>query len=145
MKKLSAVCVFLVAALAAALFFGVRGMTGSGAAPEVDLDLTRLSSTMAYAALLNVVTEPEAYVGKMIKINGLFGSFQDRDGNIYCGVTLMDPTACCASGLDCVLKSEYEYPKDYPAIGADVTIAGRFEVHRSGKRVAHRLVDAEVL
>ena len=147
MKKLLCVGGGLLVALAAALLVNGLGVLDGAAAktPGVDLDLTRLSSTMAYAALTNVVTDPNPYLGKMIKIKGQFDAFRDRDGNFYCGVTVTDPTACCASGLDCLFKSKYEYPKDYPEPGSDVTVAGRFAIHQDGKKSVYRLVDADLL
>ena len=42
------------------------------------VDLTRLSATMVYAEVFNMMVEPENYVGKTIKMNGLFYVYPDE-------------------------------------------------------------------
>ena len=145
MKKLFYAGVLLLVAVTAAFFALNAGGAARREPPKVDLDLTKLSDTVAYATIFSMLTEPKNYLDKTVKIRGLFGSFQDREGNVYCSVTLMDPTACCAAGLDCIFRSEYEYPKDYPEIGAEVTIAGKFDVRRDGKKTGYSLIDADLL
>ena len=43
----------------------------------VDVDLTVLSSTMVYSEVYNMVLEAEGYVGKTVKMNGLFAYGED--------------------------------------------------------------------
>ncbi|MCR5347602.1 MAG: hypothetical protein K6E38_07480 [Fretibacterium sp.] len=114
--------------------------------PKADLDLTELNSMMAYTGLFNIFTDPEAYVGKMIRLRGQFDCVKDEEtGEQLCGVILTDAAACCAVGLDFVLKSDYEYPRDYPRIGEEITVMGRFELYRVGEDVFARLTDSDIL
>ena len=39
-------------------------------ASDIDIDLTRLSSTMVYSEVYNMMNTPENYVGKMVRMNG---------------------------------------------------------------------------
>ena len=115
-------------------------------AAGVDLDLTKLNDMMAYTGLFNVFTDPDAYTGKVIKLKGQFDCAEDEEtGKRYYCVVLADASACCAIGLDFVLKDHYVYPKDYPQVGADITVAGRFEMYQEGENVFAHLVDADIM
>ena len=37
---------------------------------EIDVDLTKLSSSMVYSEVYNMMNEPEPYEGKMVKMQG---------------------------------------------------------------------------
>ena len=63
----------LLVAVLLALTFSFAGGTG-----KVDIDLTRMSGTMVYAQVFQMVTEPEKYVGKRIKMKGVFSSYYDN-------------------------------------------------------------------
>ena len=115
---------------------------------KIDLDLTKLNTMMQYSTLFNIMTKPNDYTGKIIKINGLFDSAKDPDTGIdYFAVVVMDASACCASGLDFELKKEYnyQYPKDYPEIGAKITVIGKFERYTEGEDVYYHLAEADLL
>ena len=49
-----------------------------GTAEGIDVDLTALSSTMVYAEVYNMITAPEQYRGKVVKMEGLFAPEADR-------------------------------------------------------------------
>ena len=113
---------------------------------EPDLDLTKFSSVMTYSSLMNILADPSAFIGKVIKLNGKFEAFHDDEtGNDYFGVTVSDTSACCVTGLDFVLKDTRKYPEDYPKNGETITVSGRFEMYREGEEVFCRLVDAEII
>ena len=118
----------------------------AGGAQAVDLDLTQFNGMMAYSGLFNVFINPDAYVGKTIKLRGQFEYAEDEEtGKRYYAVILTDASACCAVGLDFVLKDGYVYPKDYPALGANITVAGRFETYKEGENLFAHLVDADIM
>ena len=113
---------------------------------RVDLDLTQFNDMMAYSGLFNVYNDPEVYVGKIIKLKGQFDcSEEDESGRRFYAVVLTDASACCAIGLDFVLKDDYVYPKDYPNIGANITVVGRFEMYKEGEDIFAHLVDADIM
>ena len=94
----------------------------------VDVDLTVLSSTMVYAEVLNMMTEPNAYDGKTVKMRGRFGaSYGYRpDGTINEDVLIFaciiaDATACCSQGLEVELNG-----KTSPSYGDEIIVTGVF-------------------
>ncbi len=98
-------------------------------APDaVDVDLTLLSSTMVYSEVYAMVYEPEEYIGKTVKINGLFATQEYNGVRLYACI-VQDATACCAQGLEFELAGDYEYPKDYPDPGSEITVVGTFDTY----------------
>ena len=144
---------FCLSLLAALLAWGVAARSVEAApaqrgqeARKADVDLSGLNSLMAYTGVFNILSTPEAYEGKTIKLRGEFDTFQDSEtGDRYFGVIVSDASACCATGLDFVLRGDRRYPEDYPKVGAEVTIVGTFEIHREGEDMFCRLGDAELL
>jgi len=71
-----------------------------GGVDGVDLDLTRLSSTMVYSEVYNMRYDPEPYYGKVIRIEGLFSAYENpMTGEPYFNCIIPDATACCSQGL----------------------------------------------
>lgn len=98
----------------------------------VDVDLTTLSSTMVYAEVFNMRLSPDNYIGKNIRMTGIFTVYQDPGTNqIYCGVIAQDATACCAQGLDLVMPEGLSYPRDYPTPESKVTVVGTLQADRT--------------
>ena len=112
----------LAAILCAAMF-----LTGCGAAPvedvAVDVDLTTLSSTMVYSEVYNIMSNPESYRGKSIKVDGLM--FVDYDPELnsdYYAVIIEDATACCQQGMEFVCSDH----SNLPPAGSQVEVSGTF-------------------
>lgn len=116
-----------------------------------DVDLTKMSSTMVYAEVYNMMYEPEKYVGKSVRMNGQFVLYQLMDengypveGQIYYACLVADATACCSQGLEFVLAGDYKYPDDYPPLGNDIIVSGRFETYDEDGYTYCHLVDAKL-
>lgn len=98
----------------------------------VDVDLTTLSSTMVYAEVFNMMLSPDDYIGKTIRITGIFSVCQDpKTKQVYCGVIVQDATACCAQGFDFVMPEELSYPQDYPDPESEITVVGTLQADRT--------------
>ena len=96
----------------------------------IDIDLTSLSSTMVYSEVYNMMYEPENYVGKTIKMDGLFTAYHDEStGNYYFACIIQDATACCAQGMEFILTEDHSYPDDYPEEGEQITVVGVFDTY----------------
>ena len=52
--------------------------TDSSSANRVDIDLSRMSATMVYSMVYQMVTEPQKFIGKRIKMKGSFSSYYDE-------------------------------------------------------------------
>ena len=101
-------------------------------AASVDVDLTELSSTMVYAEVFAMMTSPDEYVGKTIRVTGTFAAGQDpQTARVSCGVIVQDATACCSQGIDIVMPEGAVYPQDYPPAGAEVTVVGELRTDPS--------------
>ena len=98
---------------------------------SVDVDLTALSSTMVYSEVLNIMTYPQTYVGKTVKMRGIFSYYHDEQTDqYYFGCIIQDATACCAQGIEFILTDDYLFPDDYPTEGEIVTVAGEFDIYK---------------
>lgn len=106
-----------------------------------DIDLSKMNGVMAYSGLFNVMCNPPAYVGKIIKVKGLCDSARDEQtGKDYYAVVLMDGSMCCMIGVDFVLKSG-----SYPKVGDVITVMGKFEQYKDGEDTFCRLSGAEIM
>ena len=121
-------------------------------ADGIDVDLTKLSSTMVYSEVYNMMYSPEGYIGKTVKMKGQLAIYQavDKDGTpipdqMYFACVIADATACCLQGVEFVLAGEHTYPDDYPEPGSEITVTGTFEVYEEAGYQYCRLVDAEMI
>lgn len=112
---------------------------------DVDVDLTLLSSTMVYSEVYNMLMSPYDYVGKTVRMNGMFVTYVNEDNTkFYPAVIIADATACCAQGIEFVLVDDPSYPDGYPALETDITVVGTFEMYtEDGYEYCH-LVNAVI-
>ncbi len=79
----------------------------------IDVDLTALSATMVYSEVYNMMYYPENYVGKTVKMKGIYIVYHDEDSDkYYHGCVISDVTACCSQGIEFELTDDYKYPAD---------------------------------
>ena len=98
---------------------------------NADIDLTRMSSTMVYSMVYQMVTDPQKYVGKRIKMKGAFSSYFDEEANQrFFGCVIKDALACCSQGLAFELAKPRKFPSEYPSEGTSITIIGTFEFEK---------------
>ena len=119
-------------------------------ADGIDVDLTKLSSTMVYSEVYNMMYTPNDYIGKTVKMRGNFaiGYEVDSDGSmkedsLLFGCIISDATACCSQGIEFVLAGEHTYPDDYPELNSEITVTGIFETYEENGFNYCRLVNAE--
>lgn len=112
--------------------------------PPVDLDLTKLSGDFVYAEVNNMMTTPEKYEGKIIKMKGYFNFYRDDlTGKSYTSCIIQDAQACCKQGIEFILQGGVKtYPDDFPRIGQDLMIIGKFKVYKEGEQLYCHLVNA---
>ena len=96
---------------------------------KIDLDLTKMSATMIYSTIFDMLIMPEDYVDKTIKVKGWFQTYTDhQNAELYYAVVVPDATACCQQGLEFVWFGEHEYPEDFPELGQDITVTGVYKL-----------------
>ena len=115
---------------------------GSGG-DGIDVDLTTLSSTMIYSEVSDMMTSPQNYMGKKVKMNGAFAVYHDENTDkYYYACIIKDATACCSQGIEFELKGSHKYPDDYPEEGSDITVEGTFDTYSEGENTYCTLRDA---
>ena len=113
---------------------------------NIDVDLTILSSTMVYAEVYNMLVDAQKYVGKTVKMNGLFTTALDEEtGERYFACIIQDATACCAQGIEFDLAGTFNYPEDYPALGDEICVVGVFDTYQEGNYVYCTLRNAKFI
>ena len=109
----------------------------------VDVDLTSMSSTMIYAEVYNMLTKPEEYIGKTVKMAGAFAvAYDEETGNYYYLCVIKDATACCAQGMEFLPIGNFGYPDNCPEIGTDITVVGTFSTYMEGTTMYCTLKEA---
>ena len=104
--------------------------TAAASAPsKVDLDLTKMSATMIYSTIFDMLVMAEDYIEKNIKVTGWFETYTDpQTGELYYAVVVPDATACCQQGLEFVWPGDHKYPEDFPEPGQDITVTGFYKM-----------------
>ncbi|MCR5823716.1 MAG: hypothetical protein K6G60_04720 [Lachnospiraceae bacterium] len=111
-----------------------------------DIDLTRMSATLVYSTVYDMMVYPEKYVGKKVKMTGISSSLHDEDRDIYYyACIIMDATACCSQGIEFVLTEDYACPGDYPSDGETCTVGGTFDTYWEGNYIYCTLRNAKLM
>ena len=110
---------------------------------KVDLDLSKMSGTIVYSQIYNIMYTPDDYIGKIIRLSGYYDVFEEPDtGNVYFACIVPDATACCAQGIEFVRADAAQYPQDYPEPGTDIQVTGRLEPYTDNGIDYLHLVDS---
>ena len=118
------------------------GGTSSTDPKDVTVDLTRMSATMVYSEVSQMMTKPQSYIGNTIIMNGTFSLYYNDDKTkSYAACIVKDATACCSQGLEFLLKDGIEYPK----LDDQITVKGVFELYDEDGTQYARIKDAELL
>ena len=100
--------------------------------PNVDIDLTAMSSDMVYSTVYQLMADAESYVGKKIKLRGNYYAAWDENTKLYYHYAIIqDATACCQQGMEFVWgDGSHVYPDEYPEEYAEVEVVGVFETYK---------------
>lgn len=113
----------------------------------VDVDLTLMGKDLIYATVYQMMSKPEEYEGKTIRIEGkYYASYYPITDKYYNYCLIADALACCSQGLEFELGGAAVYPDDYPADQSQVIVTGVFETYteEAGQTFYYcRLRDAE--
>ena len=112
---------------------------------SVDLDLSVMSSTIVYAEMYNIQFDPGQYLGKVIRLRGLYSYYREPSTGVsYYACVVPDATACCMQGMEFVPAIEPKDPDHFLEDSADITVTGRLEIYVDEGRSYLHLVEAEV-
>lgn len=119
---------------AAAILFVAVTCSSFARAAAVDIDLTRMSSTMVYSTVFNMVNSPATFVGKTMRMRGEYTTYHisiDDPSQIIHACLVRDAAGCCSQGLEFVLSNG-----KYPAGANEITVVGTIAVQKvDGKDV----------
>lgn len=104
---------------------------GEGSTGKIDMDLTALSDTVAYAYVCAMISTPEEYEGQTVRLSGTFTVYQTSE-KTYFACLVTDSTSCCSQSIEFVLDGDYSYPDDYPALGSTITVSGKLSTYYEG-------------
>lgn len=105
---------------------------------KIDLDLTKMSATMIYTTVFDMLIMPEEYQNKNIKVSGFFYVFvNELTDEKYFAVIIPDATQCCQQGLEFIWMGDHIYPQDYPEIGQEIEITGRYQITENEEGVTY--------
>ncbi|WP_049946103.1 hypothetical protein [Butyrivibrio sp. WCD2001] len=115
---------------------------GTDSTDTSEVDLTAMSSTMIYAEVYQMMMTPGMYVGRKVKMQGLYDIYHDDNtGKDYHSCIITDATACCAQGIEFEL-ADGNYPgTDVP----EVTVEGIFNTYEENGAMYCTLTDARLL
>ena len=103
--------------------------TSATTSSKPDFDLTKMSATMIYSTIFDMLIMPEEYVEKVIKVKGWFETYTNPEsGELFYAVVVPDATACCQQGLEFIWPGDHHSPADFPDPGQDVTVTGRYKL-----------------
>ena len=98
---------------------------------KIDVDLTKLSKTMVYSEVLNMMQSPKKYIGKVVKMKGTCSVLDDAiNQKTYYSCIIQDATACCAQGIEFELEGkDPKYPENY----SEICVIGQFDTYTEGE------------
>ncbi len=89
---------------------------------DVDFDLTKLSSTMIYAQVFDLLGHPDKYLGKTFKFVGEYDSIyvESLEKEIRF-LIIHDATSCCPQGLEIELAEGIPTPAQEELVVVEAT------------------------
>ena len=96
---------------------------------KIDCDLSQMNSNMVYAEVFNMMTEPDFYDGKIVRMRGNFAIYDNEmTGKKSYAVIISDALACCQTGIE----FQYDFQGNEPKSGEVVTVTGSYEATMIG-------------
>lgn len=102
--------------------------------PNVDIDLSVMGSNMIYATVYDMMTHPDNYVGKKIKIEGVYtNGYYDVTDKWYHYCFISDAAACCQQGLEFTWDDGSHELDEFPTDGSEIVVTGVFEIYKDNE------------
>lgn len=111
---------------------------------KIDVDLNNLNANVVYAQVFQMMTEPDKFIGKRIRMSGQFNVYAAEEGNPsgvteYYAIIIADAQACCQQGIEFVWPG-HTYPEGFPEVKSNASVTGIFEVYEENGKKYCRLV-----
>ena len=129
----------------------VAGDAGKGKSKtkgnKIDVDLNNLNANVVYSQVFLMMTEPDKFIGKRIRMSGQFNVYAAEEGNPsgvteYYAIIIADAQACCQQGIEFVWPG-HTYPEGFPEVKSNASVTGIFEVYEeNGKKYCRLVADS---
>ena len=111
---------------------------------KIDVDLNNLNANVVYSQVFLMMTEPDKFIGKRIRMSGQFNVYAAQEGNPsgvteYYAIIIADAQACCQQGIEFVWPG-HTYPEGFPEVKSNASVTGIFEVYEENGKNYCRLV-----
>ena len=111
---------------------------------KIDVDLNNLNANVVYSQVFLMMTEPDKFIGKRIRMSGQFNVYAAQEGNPsgvteYYAIIIADAQACCQQGIEFVWPG-HTYPDGFPEVKSNASVTGIFEVYEENGKKYCRLV-----
>lgn len=111
---------------------------------KIDIDLNNLNANVVYSQVFLMMTEPDKFIGKRIRMSGQFNVYAAQEGNPsgvteYYAIIIADAQACCQQGIEFVWPG-HTYPDGFPEVKSNASVTGIFEVYEENGKKYCRLV-----
>lgn len=111
---------------------------------KIDVDLNNLNANVVYSQVFLMMTEPDKFIGKRIRMSGQFNVYAAEEGNPsgvteYYAIIIADAQACCQQGIEFVWPG-HTYPEGFPVVKSNASVTGIFEVYEENGKKYCRLV-----
>ena len=118
---------------AAVIVFALMTCSSFAHAAAVDIDLTKMSSTMIYSTVFNIVTTPANFVGKTMRMRGEYTTYPISATETIHACLVRDAAGCCSQGIEFRLTGG-----KYPAGAGEITVVGTIDSFRlDGKEICY--------
>ena len=114
---------------------------------KIDVDLNNLNANVVYSQVFLMMTEPDKFIGKRIRMSGQFNVYAAEEGNPsgvteYYTIIIADAQACCQQGIEFVWPG-HTYPEGFPEVKSNASVTGIFEVYEeNGKKYCRLIADS---
>jgi hypothetical protein len=106
---------------------GSRRTAEERAAAPVDVDLTVLSATVRSAEMMNMFTNAEDYLGRTIRVSGLYEYFYyEAIDSLFHYIITVEGDECCVEGIEFKWRGNHVFPDDYPHMRTVIEVDGVF-------------------
>jgi len=102
---------------------------------DLVIDIVEMSETLVGATMLNIINEPERYMGKTIRVAGTYQPFYwDEEDRYFHDLVIESQAGCCPKILEFILNDE-----DYPMVGTMIELVGIYSSYELNGQVFNYL------
>ena len=113
---------------------------------EAIIDIAAMGGTMAGATILNMLDEPGRYLGKTVRVAGIYQPvYWDEGDRYFHDIVVESQAGCCPKFIEFILSGDKIYPDDYPEEGTMIEIIGIYLSYELDGQVLYYLAVDELI